>query len=182
MNNLKKQRLECANRNCRRTMLFSELVPVKVEGMVRTLGCPNCSCDSTYDIDAPVTNERVDQCNELIALIASCGRKFFCDKETGYISTLELAKNGRVLFVDYYTRRRVDTHSHAWSGFTSGGTLRNLVTDMRDYIKSGKQIPSYFIGLNRQDGTNIWGYPEDEIQALRLQAAKLPMFISEVVA
>jgi hypothetical protein len=174
-----KKRMECSNRNCRRTMRGNELVTVRADGAFKVLGCPECHCESTYDLDEPVTNERVDQCNALIKLIASTGRKFFSDKD-GFVSSLELAKNGRVLFVDYYSRRRVDTHKREWAGFTSGGTLRNLVELMRDYIKKGEKLPIYFIGLERRDGSNIWGYPEAELKALRIEAAKLPIFEAEV--
>ena len=178
---MKTRRMECSNRNCRRTMYGSDLVPLKTEGAISTLGCPKCGCDSTYDLEAPVTNERIDQCNELIRLIASAGRKFFSDKD-GYVSTLELGKRGRVLFVDYYTRRRIDTHAHEWRGFTSGGTLRRLVELMRDYIKKGEKIPLWVIGNRRTDGTNVWGYPADELEALRVLVAKLPMFESDEVS
>lgn len=178
---MKTRRMECSNRNCRRTMFGSELVAIRTEGALSTLGCPKCGCETTYDLDAPVTNERIDQCNELIRLIANTGRKFFAD-ETGYISTLELGKRGRVLFVDYYSRRRVDTHTHEWRGFTSGGTLRCLVERMRDYVKKGEKLPLWVIGNRRADGTNVWGYPEAELEALRIEVAKLPMIeVGEVV-
>lgn len=176
------RRMECSNRDCRRTMLGSELVTVRSEGALKTLGCPKCGCESTYNLSAPATNERIDQCNELIRLIASTGRKFFSDKN-GYVSTLELGKRGRVLFVDYYTRRRIDTHAQKWTGFTSGGTLRDLVERMRNYVKKGEKLPLSVIGcFYRADGSNVWGYPADELEALRIEVAKLPMFEVDEVA
>lgn len=178
---ISKLRIECSNKKCRRTMRQTELAPGKLDGFAITLVCPRCGCDSYYDIEEPITNERIDQCNQLIKLIASTGRKLFADKD-GYVSTLELSKNGRVLFVDYYTRRRIDTHVHKWNGFTSGGTLRTLVELLRDYVKKGEKLPLSVIGMRRGDGSNIWGYPADELEALRIEVAKLPMFEEEVAA
>ncbi|MBY0416701.1 MAG: hypothetical protein K2W88_01395 [Pararheinheimera sp.] len=171
MNNI---RIECSNQQCRRVMRESELVTTRVKGTVHYKGCPECSCESYYKLEEPVTNERIDHANELIRLIASYGRKFFEHK--GFVSTLELGKNGRVLFVDYYTQRRIDTHRKGhWNGFTSGGTLKGLVEQMRDYVKTGRPIPLYFIGCYRDNGSNIWGYEEAEIQKLRAAVAGLPI-------
>lgn len=170
-----KIRIECSNKKCRRTMRESELVAGKVNGIATTMVCPRCSCESYYRIDEPVTNERIEQCNQLLQLIASFGHKYFSDKN-GYVSTLELGKNGRVLFVDYYTRRRIDTHLHKWTGFTSGGTLADLIARLSDYIKKGEKLPMSVIGHYRADGSNVWGYPADELEALRVQVSKLPIF------
>lgn len=171
---MKNIRIECSNQQCRRVMRESDLVTTRVEGIAHCKGCPKCSCESYYIIDEPLTNERIDHANELIRLIATYGRKFFEHK--GFVSTLELGKNGRVFFVDYYTQRRIDTHkSGDWRGFTSGGTLRGLVEQMRDYVKKGNPIPLDYIGLYRGNGTNIWGYEEDEIRKLRAAVSDLPI-------
>ena len=46
---------------------------------------------------------------------------------------------------------------------------------MRDYVKTGRPIPLYFIGCYRDNRSNIWGYEEAEIQKLRAAVASLPI-------
>jgi hypothetical protein len=177
-----KERLECSKRQCRWTGTYATAGRRKDGGMM-TYTCPTCGCDSFYDLPQPIITERVEHANELIKVIASHGRKFFDYK--GDIATLELDKNGKVWFVDEYTKCRIYTHySRRWSGFNHGGTLRGLVEAMRDYITKGKCLPIGWIAPIRCNPENgdIWGYGKDAAAAVRAEAAKLPIIIMVVKA
>jgi hypothetical protein len=119
---------------------------------------------------------RLENANEFIAVIASCGRKFFYDQ--GFVSTFELSRTGRVFFIDYYSRKRIYTHTYykAWDGFTSGGTLKSLVEALRDYITKGATMRASYFEPDYGNGSgNPWGYWQDILTvrdaALRLGIA-----------
>ncbi|QYJ79402.1 hypothetical protein [Shewanella acanthi] len=184
-----KQRIECSRRYCRWTGRESELSKVldhkhasrsfKVYNRV----CPKCGCDSYYDLPEPIITERVEHANALIKVISEHGRKFFDYK--GTIATLELDKNGKVWVVDEYTKARVYTHYQgSWRGFNHGGTLRELVCAMRDYIVKGKQLSIEWIAPNRWNPENgdIWGYGIEAAAAVSAAAAQLPIIKSKEAA
>lgn len=172
-----KNRIECTNRNCRWTGTESEMKKVQDPefSFVSTRVCPECGCDSFYKLEDCKQCHRVDQINELIKLIANHGRKFFSNGET--IANMEKDKNGKIWFVDHYTRRRIYVaYKHEWAGFTSGGTMRALVQAFYKYIKDGTPVsikalaePSFY-----RDGGNVWGYELSEAKKMRELAAKLP--------
>lgn len=176
------QRIECSRRTCRWTGRESELSEVldpKYSAKALTVYnrvCPKCGCDSYYQLPEPKTNKRVKNANELIKLISEHGRKFFEHK--GVIATLELDKRGRVWLVDEYTKARIYTHSSGrWSGFHHGGTLRDLVSLMRDYITNGTLIHIDWIAPTRRnpDNGDIWGYGKEAAATVRAAAAQLPI-------
>jgi len=106
---------------------------------------------------------RLESANQLLNAIASCGRRFFAHH--GRVSRFELDAGGRVWFVDAYREARIYTH-HAnghWRGFSEGGTLRSLVIALRDYIQTGKPIPSGYVGPWPEwySAGDPWGYGED---------------------
>lgn len=105
--------------------------------------------------------DRLSKANEFIAVIASCGRKFF--EHEGFVSTLELSPTGRVFFIDYYTKKRIYTHRTChWSGFTSGGTMKMIVECLRDFTMKGETMnASYFQPKMGNGFGNPWGYRED---------------------
>jgi hypothetical protein len=107
--------------------------------------------------------ERTQMANEFIAAIAGCGRKFF--SHNGEVSRLELDARGRVWFIDKYSQKRIYTHyRYDWRGFTEGGTLRSLVSRLRDFIKTGKQVPrrAFWHDPSPHPDGDYWGYgPED---------------------
>lgn len=172
-----KNRIECTNRNCRWTGLISDMKQVQDPefSFASTNVCPKCECDSYYELEDCVQCDRVDHINQLINLIATHGRKLF--NHEGTISNMEKDKNGKIWFVDYYTRRRIYVaYKYEWAGFTSGGTMRSLVQAFYKYIKDGTPVsikalaePSFY-----RDGRNVWGYELDEAKKMRELAAKLP--------
>ncbi|GIU39132.1 hypothetical protein TUM4637_40820 [Shewanella hafniensis] len=170
------QRIECSRRTCRWTGTESQLEEVYATNGLYNCVCPKCGCKSYYQLPEPKTNKRVKNANELIKVISEHGRKFFEHK--GVIATLELDKRGRVWLVDEYSKARVYTHySGKWSGFHHGGTLRDLVCAMRDYITNGTLIPLDWIAPTRCNPENgdIWGYGKEAAAAVRAAAAQLPI-------
>jgi len=106
--------------------------------------------------------DRLDAANEFIAVIASCGRKFF--EYNGFVAKLELSNTGRVFFIDQYTKKRIYTHSKyvRWDGFTSGGTMKHIVESMRDFITKEDTMRAGYFQPEMDNGLkNPWGYGDD---------------------
>lgn len=129
--------------------------------------------------------ERLEHANQLIQIIAAHGRRFFFSLSSGRTAQLLIDQRGRVWFQDDSTGKLIFTHettwSNKWRGFSHGGTLRDLVEMMREYIIKGIPIHPYYLGMERRnvyDG-NIWGYTDEEIKAVREQAALLPIIGKE---
>ncbi|HHH9443048.1 TPA: hypothetical protein ACP32N_005036 [Pseudomonas aeruginosa] len=125
---------------------------------------------------------RLEHANQLIQLIARHGRRFFYDQQSDTTARLELDHRGRVWFHDHYSKARVYTHpatfGNRWRGFTHGGTLRNLVEEMRDYVATGRQLPVSILGPQRlSDRSNIWGYEESAMDKVRTEGSKLPIIV-----
>ncbi len=176
------QRIECSRRGCRWTGDYSTAAK-QHDGTANTYLCPRCHGATFYDLPQPIITERVEHANALIKVIAEHGRMFFDYK--GTIATLELDKNGKVWFVDEYTKARVYTHYRGqWRGFNHGGALRDLVCTMRDYIVKGKPLSIEWIAPTRWNPENgdIWGYGKEAAAAVRAAAAGLPIFESKETA
>ncbi|WP_205403040.1 MULTISPECIES: hypothetical protein [unclassified Shewanella] len=183
------QRIECSRRTCRWTGRDSELSKIadpkhaSRSFAVYNRVCPKCGCDSYYELPEPIITERVEHANALIKVISEHGRKFF--EHNGVIATFELDKNGKVWFVDEYTKVRIYTHlGRKWHGFSHGGTLRDLVCAIRDYIYKGIQLDIDWIAPSRRnpDNGDIWGYGKEAAAAVRAAAAQLPIIKQEDAA
>ena len=125
---------------------------------------------------------RIVHANQLIQAIASHGRKFFRSSK-GEVAEFELDAHGKVWYRDDYSRAMIPLGVHCrWKGFTHGGTLRDLVERMWCYIESGVTIDRVCIGFDRADGSNIWGYKVEDMQACRLECYALPIIEPEAVA
>lgn len=183
------QRIECSRRTCRWTGRHEDLSKLadpkhaSKSFAIYCGACPKCGCKSYYDLPEPIINERVEHANALIKVISEHGRKFF--ERNGVVATLELDKNGKVWFVDEYSKARIYTHyHHRWHRFSHGGTLRDLVCAMRDYITKGKQLSIEWIAPTRwnPDNGDIWGYGKESAAAVRAAAAQLPIIKQEDAA
>lgn len=125
--------------------------------------------------------ERVQHANQLIAVIAAHGRRFFFDTASGRTGQIICDPRGRVWYRDARTSKDIYTHSTGftprWRGFSHGGNLRGLVEMIRDYVTKGERIDAYYLGMERSNPANgnIWGYPDDAIAAVRAAAAALPI-------
>lgn len=89
---------------------------------------------------------RVEVANQAIGIISSHGRKFFSLAAEGRtvaenrISRFELRDNGRLWFIDKYSQKPIYVmwrRGH-WRSFSEGGTLRDLVCAMADWIVGRK--------------------------------------------
>lgn len=115
--------------------------------------------------------QRLEAANEFIKVIASCGRNFFSEnsdmrnkKDKPFTSFMEVDARGKVWFTDYYTRKRIYTHyRYDWNGFTSGGTLRDIVICLRNFIKKGSQMRAAYFEPREifGDMEHPWGYGGD---------------------
>jgi hypothetical protein len=121
--------------------------------------------------------ERVLHANQLIAAISRHGRRFFYSSSKGRTASMEIDSRGKVWFIDDYTGKRIYTHyERHWRGFSHGGTLKDLVKLMRDYIRTGERINIDFIAPNRGilDGSHdMWGYGDEACLACKNEARKL---------
>ncbi|KNE22462.1 hypothetical protein [Virgibacillus pantothenticus] len=120
--------------------------------------------------------ERLETINKLIRFISEHGRRFFYSKSTANLENVNSVafmklKNGRIYFVDSYTRREIAVINNYrdWKGFSSGGTLRALILDFAEFIRTGK----YTNGNNGYGGLYCthWGH-SDEVQQEIINYAK----------
>lgn len=133
-----------------------------------------------------VKRQRCDQVNQAIKIIGDHGRRFFYDAVNQRYACLEVDQRGKVWIVDDYTGKRIYTHpttwGNRWRGFNHGGTLRSLVEQFRDYITTGKQFGLGWLGPERFGDSNVWGYEDDAMKAVRDQAGALPVFRQPLAA
>lgn len=128
----------------------------------------------------PERMERLKVVNELIALIVetdsdrhnpTLGTK--TDDGKLVSSSFAFKENGLLYFIDSYTEEYVRPLNHLnWEGFSSGGTMRELVKGLAAFIMTGKQG-----FLN--DYKEIWGWKYENILVIRNKAFEIG-FISTV--
>jgi hypothetical protein len=125
--------------------------------------------------------ERLAAVNELVGVIASRGRRFFRNAETGEVARMELDERGRLWWVNEWvhterTRRlclSVKPYHLLMRGFPHGGTLRCLVIGLRDFVRTGEPINAYAFGPWRTNPDYCrWGYGPD-LPAVRETAIRL---------
>jgi hypothetical protein len=124
----------------------------------------------------PDKADRLAKANEFIWVIATHGRKFF--NHQGAISRLLFDGQGRVSFWDSYSKKYIYAYANCrWNGFTNGGTMRDLITRLREYIqgkiKTGDDLfPKLGLIRNREIfPDHPWGYPEADM-TLVIEAAR----------
>ena len=128
--------------------------------------------------------ERVCEANKVIAACAAHGRRFFytgpgAENGRGYpeagpegrVARFELGERGHIYFRDNYTWKRIYVawERGRWKGWSHGGTLRDLVRALRDYIRTGKPISAKWFGPWPDwvcEG-DLWGYGPDAMAAVR---------------
>ena len=119
--------------------------------------------------------ERLEVINKLIKYMSENGRRFFWTKDTAKEDGVESVaymklKNGRLYFVDNNTLKEVPMTARSnWAGFSHGGTLRALVTDFAEFIRTGE----YTNGRNGYGGLlcSHWGH-SNEVQKKIIVYAK----------
>jgi hypothetical protein len=119
-------------------------------------------------------HERLGHANALIKVISQHGRRFFWNEVAQRVARLELDERGKVWWIDDYRATRVCTekiggYEHRWQGFSHGGTLKQLVQMMRDYVKTGEKIPAGYVPLD------CWGYNDQAAEATREAVKGMPI-------
>lgn len=114
---------------------------------------------------------RLEAANQLIKEISQCGRRFF--QFQGNVASLELSELGNVIFVDYFTKERIDiTYEGHWEGFTSGWTLRRFICALRDFVINGERLNSEYFSTEKSG----WAYGDD---ILKIKVLSMKLKISE---
>ena len=122
--------------------------------------------------------ERLYNANELIKAIGTTGRKFFNYPNKHGLGRFELGKQGSIWFVDGYTGKRIYLNHKYWQGgFSEGGTLRDLINDLKNYITNGKKFgyPERHFGpwpMWLCEG-DLWGYGDEDMGIVRKRAIEL---------
>lgn len=82
-------------------------------------------------------------------------------------------KNGRIYFVDDYTRKEIAVinNSREWDGFSHGGTMRALVLDFASFIRTGKDSDGKH-GYGGLYGTG-WGHSAEVQKGIIDYAVKI---------
>jgi hypothetical protein len=123
--------------------------------------------------------DRLIEANLVIGAIAAHGRRFFysgpgsdhrCHIHPARVAMFEIDRQGRLRFRDDYTDVPVLVTSRGeWKGFSHGGTLKRLVRDLADYIRTGKPISPGHCGPwpSWQCGGDLWGYGQENMELVR---------------
>jgi len=122
--------------------------------------------------------ERIQHANDVILSISRYGRHFFRCSRTGAVAHFVLDDRNRLRFVDEASRRAVlIVKGGEWRGFTNGGTMRALVEDLAEYIKTGRQIRNHFGPWPEWVcGGDLWGYGDDCAANVRAEVRINPAF------
>lgn len=124
-------------------------------------------------------HDRASQANELLKIIASCGRRFFSGRNPTETSRFYVNYRGHVYFWDAYSVRDICLSYKYWGykqGFSHGGTLRDFVSALAWYIRTGEPIPDCHLPKD-----NYWGYGDD-MEKVRAKATELGIAKAEVKA
>ena len=111
-----------------------------------------------------VKRERLQRANKLLRTIGSCGRRFFSREWD--VSRLELDDRNRIWLWDSYTRKRIYTaYRGRWRHFSQGGTMRDLVMALCQFVRNGTKLPNRTFGPWPETLCNgdLWGYGEDMV-------------------
>lgn len=114
---------------------------------------------------------RLTEANKLIRIISTYGRRFFYNEENNCVAEMLIGPRGHIFFIDDYSRKLIYVaHSGRWPGWSHGGTLRDLVKALANYVRTGEQLSIFWISPGRFDDSNIWGYAPDEMTKCRAEA------------
>lgn len=106
---------------------------------------------------------RLVAANKLIFTIATCGRRFLSytdDNGVTRISYLKRDDNNRLWFFDAFNAKNVYVSArHRWRGFSSGGTMKWLVIELVDFIRTGEQLTTNLFDRN-------WAYGDDMVRVV----------------
>lgn len=119
---------------------------------------------------------RLEHVNALIETISKYGRRFFYNEKNNCVASMMVSKTGHIWFQDDYTRKMVYVaYTGRWRGFSHGGTLKALIERLAEYVRYGKKIEVDWIGPERFDDSNIWGYSQEQMALCRAEALLNPI-------
>jgi hypothetical protein len=131
---------------------------------------------------------RLEQANALIHAISSHGRRFFYCEDRDRIAKFEI-QDKRIKFIDDWSGMSMQClEGRRWKGFSHGGTMKNLIQKLSNYIRLGEKLnigiiaPAYLFGPVQSDieegepESNIWGYPDAAKKALLEQINGMELF------
>lgn len=114
--------------------------------------------------------ERLEQANAIIRVIGSYGRHFLSENSDRrvlvadpFFAHFKVDKRNEVWFVDRYSRKANLVRLSDWPHFSDGGTLRDLVKHLANYIAVHSQINLRIFGPWAEwvCSGDLWGYGED---------------------
>lgn len=117
--------------------------------------------------------ERCQQANKVIAIVARHGWRFFHSAIHERNARFGFDKHWQLWYLDEYTGMKIYPFEKGrWIGFTNGGTMRRSSGgDMRDfvarlaqYIMTGDQIEQYWFPIENDESR--WAYGQDVMRAL----------------
>ena len=113
-------------------------------------------------MNEPEIQNRLDRANTFIGVIASLGRQFFQYVHDDGPTVAELSHAfGQTRFFDEWHREWIDvSHAGNWPGFHHGGTLSGLISDLVEFINTGKQLRPAGFG-------DHWAYGGDIVGVIR---------------
>lgn len=119
---------------------------------------------------------RVEHANTLIKIISDYDRRFFYNAQANRVAQFEIIK-GHIYFRDDYTNKLIHVHKNFYNiNFSHGGTLRDLVENMANYIRTGEHLSIKHIGPELAfSNQNIWGYSQRSIDDVRMLALGIPI-------
>lgn len=122
-------------------------------------------------------DDRLEHANAILLSMSRHGRRFFYSKDHDRVARFELDDQGRVRIRDEYTGRAVLlVKDGRWRGFNNGGTLRRLVEDLANYIRTGKTIRNHFGPWPEWIcGGDLWGYG-DAAEKVRAEVRTNPAY------
>lgn len=128
-------------------------------------------------------NEKADRliaANLLLETIGSTGRGFLnYTGDGGVQSHMIETDRGHIRFVDGYSKKAIWPYKNgAWRGFSSGGTMRGIVTHLLYYIQRGTPLPEGILGPWPEwyAQGDPWGYGAEDMEKVRNHAVELGIY------
>lgn len=119
---------------------------------------------------------RIENANQVLRVISSHGRRFFWSEKHKRVSHF-IGTAKAVYYVDHWTGSVIDTaDGKEWHGFTNGGTMRALVENLVQYIRTGNPVTRWHFGPWDHDYCrgDLWGYGQEEMEKVRRDLSSNP--------
>lgn len=110
---------------------------------------------------------RARKANAVIKIISDHGRRFFYSSIYERTSKFGLDRHGQTWYVDDHSGMKLYPFNveKKWPGFTHGGTLKNLIAALANYVATGEKLSIGYFPLERDDV--LWAYGQDVMKEVR---------------